>query len=150
MNDVPYVRFAIQEPAPRLLPVLEATLNRLRQAYNNGRYQPGTDRTDIFSKGMDCGNRPQISNAALLPVTGNFPEKMPGTDTPVLRQLQSLIGYRSCPSRPETSVKPPTRFFSKNLPRFVRCPSHSSVVPPYEGSGWHAGMLESRRPVYSR
>jgi len=155
MNDVPYERCAVQEPASRLLPVLEATLNRLRQAYNERQISPGTIERVYLRKGwiavtgtnLECG---------IAPCHGNFPGKMPDTNTPVLRQLQSLIGI-------PLLVLPDLKLsLSPQLDSSVKLAVLCALSQPFLGCptirrcGWHAECWRAGdpfildNPVFSR
>ena len=155
MNDVPYERCDVQEPASRLLPVLEATLNRLRQAYNERQISPGTIERVYLRKGwiavtgtnLECG---------IAPCHGNFPGKMPDTNTPVLRQLQSLIGI-------PLLVLPDLKLsLSPQLDSSVKLAALCALSQPFLGCptirrcGWHAECWRAGdpfildNPVFSR
>jgi len=155
MNDVPYVRFAVQEPASRLMPVLEATLNRLRQAYTERQMQPGTVGQVYIREGwiavtgtnLECG---------IAPCNGNFPEKMPDPDAPVLRQLQSLVGM---PLLVLPDLKLP---LSPLLDSSIKLAALCALSQPFLGCpsirrcGWHAECWRAGdpfildNPVFSR
>jgi len=91
MNYAQYRRCAVQEPAFSLLPVLEATLSRLRQTYSEGQIRPGAvDRICIrqgwiavIGTNRECG---------IAPYYGDVPDRKPDTVVPALRQMQALIG----------------------------------------------------------
>jgi hypothetical protein len=91
MNDARYRCGAVQEPVVSLLPVLEATLSRLRQMYSERQIRPGAvDRICIrpgwiavTGTTMECG---------IAPYYGDVPGRGPDTPAQVLKQVQSLVG----------------------------------------------------------
>jgi len=155
MNDVPYVRFTVQEPDSHLPSVLAATLNRLRLAYNKRQIQPGRIERILLRKGwiaitgtnLECG---------IVPCPGNFPKKMSETNTPVLEQVQSLIGI---PLLVLPELKLP---LNPLLDSSVKLAALCALSQPFLGCptirrcGWHAECWRAGdpfildNPVFSR
>lgn len=91
MNDAQYRRGTVQDPVSSLLPILEATLSRLRQMYSERQIRPGAvDRICIrqgwiavIGTNLECG---------IAPYYGDVPGRGHDIPSPALKQVQTLIG----------------------------------------------------------